>query len=219
MDCEICKKNYDHSKNKPFILTPCNHTSCIDCINKAEGQICPVCKKNYMKKNPKWLELKMLPDSKYDQLNMNLKQNLTSINSLKTKLEFIKQKKLKENVNKINRLRDDINKQISDYISLILNKKKKILLETNSIEEILNKSVNDLTNELEFNFNLNTNLSENELEVLNQNANDFKIQLINKLNILEEIENDFEFIFNKDCQNIEIGFIRTGIKAQVLIFK
>jgi hypothetical protein len=48
--CEKCKQTYDHSKHKPYVLTPCGHSLCIDCINRLDTSMCPLCDKNFFRK-------------------------------------------------------------------------------------------------------------------------------------------------------------------------
>tara|TARA_B110000971_G_C20019870_1_gene505784 strand:+ start:1955 stop:2179 length:225 start_codon:yes stop_codon:yes gene_type:complete len=46
MDCPIC---LDETKNKFKIITPCEHTFCLDCFIKIKKNICPMCRKTFDK--------------------------------------------------------------------------------------------------------------------------------------------------------------------------
>ena len=42
MECSICFNKYDNVKRKPYILNPCGHCFCLECLNQLPNKnICP----------------------------------------------------------------------------------------------------------------------------------------------------------------------------------
>lgn len=63
--CKICYSFYDDNEKKPYIIAPCSHTICIDCLKKLldTNSNCPFCKKeikasiNEMKPNYELIDI------------------------------------------------------------------------------------------------------------------------------------------------------------------
>jgi len=92
MQCGICFENFDHSKRKPFAMIPCTHTLCIECINKLNEKICPICNKPFTDKNPNWYLLDLVPESSYDSLKKKLEQ---SLNDFKVNIDQLEHERFK----------------------------------------------------------------------------------------------------------------------------
>ena len=43
MSCQICGNDYDSIEHRPYLIVPCCHSYCINCLNKLIKQQCPRC--------------------------------------------------------------------------------------------------------------------------------------------------------------------------------
>jgi len=149
-------------------------------------------------------------ESNNELLKKYLKQSLSEINTLKTKFNNNREKKLKENQSKIKLLREKINTRTSDFINLILKSQKKLLLETKNIEEFLNKSLNEIRIETRISDSKNAldnnKLQEVQLVSLSNEVINCKLDLANKIELIDQINNGYDFVFNKNI-NTESGNI------------
>ncbi len=149
-------------------------------------------------------------ESNNELLKKYLKQSLSEINTLKTKFNNNREKKLKENQSKVKLLREKINTRTSDFINLILKSQKKLLLETKNIEEFLNKSLNEIRIETRISDSKNAldnnKLQEVQLVSLSNEVINCKLDLANKIELIDQINNGYDFVFNKNI-NTESGNI------------
>jgi hypothetical protein len=156
----------------------------------------------------------MVVESNNDLLKKYLKQSLNEITTLKSKFNTNREKKLKESLNKIKLLREKINTKTSDVINMILKSQEKLLLETKSIEEYLTKSLNDIRIETKVADNKNAlennKLQEVQLVSLSNEVINCKLDLANKIELLDSINNSYDFILNKTVST------ETGIIGEVI---
>jgi hypothetical protein len=149
-------------------------------------------------------------ESNNELLKKYLKQSLSEINTLKTKFNNNREKKLKENQSKVKLLREKINTRTSDFINLILKSQEKLLLETKNIEEFLNKSLNEIRIETRISDSKNAldnnKLQEVQLVSLSNEVINCKLDLANKIELIDQINNGYDFVFNKNI-NTESGNI------------
>jgi hypothetical protein len=152
----------------------------------------------------------MVMESNNELLKKYLKQSLSEINTLKTKFNNNREKKLKENQSKVKLLREKINTRTSDFINLILKSQEKLLLETKNIEEFLNKSLNEIRIETRISDSKNAldnnKLQEVQLVSLSNEVINCKLDLANKIELIDQINNGYDFVFNKNI-NTESGNI------------
>lgn len=201
MQCEICLSAYDHSKHKPYFLS-CPHTFCLDCLSRLKEQKCPACQKSYAEKFPNLALLQIIPKSDYDKLKYELEHCLNEIANLKVKLDETSDKKLKENLTRINTLRDDIRQKTNEILNSIQNLQSKLLNETDNIEVLLRKkyTISSIDDQIEAKskearFGLEVNaFSENDLRTLFESFSRLKPE-INERIIQIETSNDDEFEF------------------------
>ena len=73
--CKICYQSYDDDVKKPYIISPCSHTICLDCLREILeiNSNCPFCKKeikasiNEMKPNYELIDIiYTIKNSNYD---------------------------------------------------------------------------------------------------------------------------------------------------------
>lgn len=72
MSCKKCMKNYNSSENKPFIISKCLHTVCLECLDKLTAQKCPLCEQ--------LIENKVINDPVLELIERN-SNNVISIHS------------------------------------------------------------------------------------------------------------------------------------------
>lgn len=156
----------------------------------------------------------MVVESNNDLLKKYLKQSLNEITTLKSKFNTTREKKIKESLNKVKLLREKINTKTSDVINLILKSQEKLLLETKSIEEYLTKSLNDIRIETKVSDNKNAlennKLQEIQLVNLSNEVINCKLDLANKIELLDQVNNSYDFILNKTVST------DTGVIGEVI---
>lgn len=69
MNCDICENKFDESDYKPYVLYPCSHTFCINCLNVWAEKTCPNCRLVIQDKNPNWMLMKLIAE--IDKINTN----------------------------------------------------------------------------------------------------------------------------------------------------
>lgn len=97
-------------------------------FKKVQVNKCSTCDKNSSK------------PSKTNRLD--LEESLVEIVELKKKLDDLRETKLKQNIDRLNQLRDEINNKANDLISSIQKKQMKLLNETKTIELNIRKKLN-----------------------------------------------------------------------------
>jgi WD40 repeat protein len=181
MECEICLEQYNKGKNKPYTILPCTHSFCVQCLTKLKKKSykCPKCDKKITGEVPCYvllnlLELNLQPVSVTSSSSSNLsnkKNNLLLDDLIKEPLQLKCEQKIVESQEKMNLMKEKINKNTSDLINRILIQQdelikmlekthqdlklnvNKILNETNNINEIESKLI--ILNEIKFNYENN----------------------------------------------------------------
>ncbi len=129
MDCGVCFMKFNLSKTQPYVLYPCSHTFCLDCLKKLKENNCPNCRSEISDQTPYWSFLTMINDTKANNLN-----------------DFT-EAKLNDNQEKMNHLKDQINKKYNDLIKRLQDDRKLLLGQVSAIEKGLNQKLNELKNE------------------------------------------------------------------------
>ena len=195
MQCQICFEKFDHSKHKPYVLIPCTHTLCITCLNNLPDKKCPSCTRVFMDKNPNWALLDLVGDSDYDLLKIQLERSFNEYDILKKKLNDVHQRKLEENNQKLNIIRNEITRRTNQLVNQLKENEKRLLNETQSIELLLTSSLNEIASKLN---RLNANL-DNQIELNKKQleANELTELQMNKLG--QDLFNlNLEFTFKID---------------------
>ena len=145
MFCQICYNDYNHSINKPYSLSHCSHTFCIECLNKLTSNKCPICKAEYQAKNPNLSLMEFIPKSSFDITREEFENTLKKAKILKNNLYSIIDKKRDENISKIQDLKTQIRTKRDDLIKLINNSAKKLEDELSMYEECFKFNINSLS--------------------------------------------------------------------------
>jgi hypothetical protein len=139
--CKICYQSYDDDLKKPYIISPCSHTICLECLKEilTLSCNCPFCKKEI-----KASVLEMKPN--YELIDIIYKIKNTS--------NIAKCTKCKDLINSIYFAEKNTNVQ---FICKHCAKNGEIVEEnTMSLEELIKNSENELESyQTELNFNIN----------------------------------------------------------------
>lgn len=119
MSCQICFNEYNHSSHKPYSLSNCPHTFCIDCLNKLKTNKCPNCNANISAKNPNLSLLDFIQKGSYDQTRDELEILLNQVNSLKKSQATVVEQKHKENALKVEEVKKNIRTKGDELVKLI----------------------------------------------------------------------------------------------------
>lgn len=84
MNCDICENKFDESDYKPYVLYPCSHTFCINCLNVWTEKTCPNCRLVIQDKNPNWMLMKLIAE--IDKINSNCPKTLKSSDDAKPQM-------------------------------------------------------------------------------------------------------------------------------------
>lgn len=203
MECEICFNSYDHSFHLPHTLMPCSHTLCIKCIKsieKSNQMLCPVDRKVFTDHKPNYALLKIInPD--YQKLISKLHQYMSKIKELNGEVDRSRKTQVESNVRILNETRDSINKKADKIIQKIQNERRKLLDETDNIENYLEKNIHEISlletdelNKIKSNL-VNYKLNEDSLRILVQDLEKKCIELENHLGKIGEFNfGDYSFI-------------------------
>jgi hypothetical protein len=96
MNCEICFELYNHSKNKPYVLS-CGHTFCIECLTALRNYtyICPTCREPISNEIPNYSILGLLINDHNELLKQAISKQFNELESIKTKFHSKYDKELK----------------------------------------------------------------------------------------------------------------------------
>lgn len=190
--CKICLNNYDHSIGKPHHLS-CQHTFCIECINKIEvdSNKCPKCNQHIrvIYQNVELLEL--IPESNFDKLKEEALKTLSK-----------KESEVNEHLNALKSMKESIYSQSNLLINLINEKIAESISEIELIEKSLKETLSKAKSEI----------------VLNQ-LNETEIQ--NFRNEIIGLDQKYEFELNTDVNltnDFSFGQIRITNNVKFLIF-
>ncbi len=199
MQCGICFENFDHSKRKPFAMIPCTHTLCIECINKLNEKICPICNKPFTDKNPNWYLLDLVPESSYDSLKKKLEQ---SLNDFKVNIDQLEHERFKLIEAQILTHTNEIIKSVHVCQSNLLSQLNTIMLERVKESLSIDQDIAELRD------HLNTN-DRNEDQIN---------RTILKYSNLRLFQDRVVFELNSESIKLDSGFIGKLVRNFVLCF-
>ena len=66
MDCSVCLESFDDEiiSKRPFLINPCGHCFCSDCLNGLGSQKCPICRVNIESKICNWQLINLITERK-----------------------------------------------------------------------------------------------------------------------------------------------------------
>lgn len=228
INCQVCLCEYDHSKHKPYSLSNCPHTFCIDCIKRIKTKKCPMCQTFFKSFNPNLSLLEFVPQSSYDKAKIELEKIYNEANNLKTRLKENKDTKMKESMSKLDVIKNDIKQKADDLIQKVSANKKKLMDETEFYKSSLIHSYNSkLSSSASIDFKLyqvksylDTNKLENE-EQINQSIQELKEEIINLGKLNEELINykeDIEVKFDLATDPLDLGDLKVAQKVIIFIY-
>ncbi len=221
MRCPNCFNHYDHSLHEPYFLS-CHHTFCISCLKLHNLNECPGCttKIQFMHSNSPLL--KIISESNYDKLKSHSLTILNQTADLIASLNLKKENKIKENLEKIQSIKNAINTQANKLIQDVLDSQKKLISEAEQLESELKNSLS-LEDLFEFDENIfiqdnidsvtKNELSEQELTRLSNDA--LNVQSITKdaLEKVEKFNESFEFSIQNSTDLFPFGKIERNKKV------
>lgn len=217
MNCEICFHPYDHSKRKPYVLS-CPHRFCLSCMTKRlNDKRCPVCEKPIRSKFPNLNLMKTLPESIYDRTRRDLEQVVCETTELKQRLSQHCENKFNSSLQRVQAQRVLFLNKSNELISLLKKNQQILLDEFNSIELLLNKSLNDLRDQSNISDQvkyvkqvLETNeLEEFELIELKNSFARKKEDLSQHLDHVDRFNGNYDVIYNENVN------VHTGLMAEI----
>lgn len=202
MECDICLEKFDHSKHKPYCLTPCAHTFCTICVTSLKNKSCPSCNVKIQNSNPNWHSLKLIPESEYDKTIKELEKSFNEATGLKLKLETDSETTLSGFLTNINQHEIKIKTKADEMVNFIISNRDKYLNEISSIKpNIMDLAKNlKITNQTQSTFVqvkecLETNrLNNMELNYLNNEFSKQKQELSVKFNKMSKIDEKIKLI-------------------------
>lgn len=193
MNCNICSKEYNNSNNKPFILFPCCHTFCSECVLSLT--VCRNCSSS--------IDEKKANLALFDLLDEGLrvrKENNKKLNKFETDLQLLEFNltTLKESSDsKSEKIEKLIIANTNDKVDLLLRKQNEVIDDLSKKESHINTVLNQLandTNQLRIKYNeLKLNSLNNPLLKMNDEFKIIELILESKLNESKELNINFEF--------------------------
>jgi len=193
MNCNICSKEYNNSNNKPFILFPCCHTFCSECVLSLT--VCRNCSSS--------IDDKKANLALFDLLDEGLrvrKENNKKLNKFETDLQLLEFNltTLKESSDsKSEKIEKLIIANTNDKVDLLLRKQNEVIDDLSKKESHINTVLNQLandTNQLRIKYNeLKLNSLNNPLLKMNDEFKIIELILESKLNESKELNINFEF--------------------------
>lgn len=217
MECEICVKPYDKSKRQPFVVSPCSHTFCIECLQKLDLKQCRTCNKEIRGKNTNWALLQLVPESNFDTLKAKVQNTFEQAESSRQNFEELRQNHFEENFKRIKMFKHEIKVQRELIDELLHNHYQSINLEVDVLEEEESKKRMEIV-EQEDNLKQqliqakqdidSNNLDESELLKLNDELASIHLNM-NKCISEKDKWHDYMFVNNKNVflENNLIGKI------------
>lgn len=225
MSCQICYSEFDHSRHKPYSLSNCPHTFCIDCLKKIKSKKCPYCNVPFTSKNPNLSLLELIPQSQYDIRRSELDKLVNEAKELKTKLHSESKKKLNEHLSKLQELKLEIKRTTSKQIKQILSHKLNLLDEVHYNESSVKNSINKLKYDADVDMKLNAikydletnDLDEEQIDNEKNEINQVKIKLNQMIIKVAQINEHVEFITNRqiDSETGVFGEIKGQEKVKI----
>ncbi len=228
MICQICFEPYDHSRNRPYILS-CPHTFCARCLNQLNGKKCPNCNVTIRNKHVNLALLELVPQSSYDHQKNDSLKKLIEVNDLNLKLSKMREINHTDSLNKIQSIKEVISNDTNRIIDMLRKNEMKLINEAIELETKLANSFSDYVidenvvskiNEEKASVQRNE-YDELQLAELNIKTAMTKTILGNLISHMESITENYEFIFNQhlDLKDPLIGVIKTNKKVKKIHYK
>ncbi len=150
MKCQICLTHFNHSKHKPFVLSPCTHICCLNCLNdltqimSPSDSLCPVCELPIKNMEPSWALLNRISnEQETERIKQQLIGSIDHLEQLKIKLNNLNKKAYKENLLNLKDMKQEIASRSDQLLRLVQVCQNKMikdaqLIETNYALERLN---------------------------------------------------------------------------------
>lgn len=76
--CEVCFKNFNDKDRLPYVLTPCGHTFCDNCIGSFRSNMCAACNTKFDNRIKNWALINLVPRARlvddYEQIKQRLER-------------------------------------------------------------------------------------------------------------------------------------------------
>jgi hypothetical protein len=225
--CKICLEPYDHSIRKPYSLSSCPHTFCINCLERLKENKCPVCNRNIISKNINLELLELIPESEYDKSKAEAFKSLNELNELRDNLKLKQDLKLKEHLSQLNLIKNTLNNEINNYINILILNQTQLnneiyLLENDIFNNLAPSKFEDdiqiklINSKEELDKNLFTKFQINELK---NEINASKSRLNMLVFQVENFKENYELKMNNEM-NLKEGFIaEIKTNKKVLFFR
>lgn len=222
MSCNVCYSKFDHSKHKPYFLSNCPHTFCVDCLKRLENKSCPICNKAFKEIHPNLSLLEFIPESEYDIALNKLEKTYKSTISIRSNLQKNKNEKLTVCLREINEIKKQIDKTCEEAINQIKTKRDCLIDQACAYEtEIMNLFAQELSPNSELNLKIDlakSNLNSfescdlNELCASIDGLNDVRFKLDQ---LLKDVNNykSYEFIPSYSGFSFNLGEITNQSKV------
>ncbi len=220
MSCKKCLNKFNKINRQPFILIPCGHTFCSQCIN--DFQSCYNCLSD--------INNKILNQDLFDLLNQDLYNLLSQREAATRKLNELelKNKLLEQNANlktdmiqeKLKETEKEIISKTKEEIDTLMSKQKALIISitkdgthlTNQLNQIKTKKKQ---NEIKLN-SIKNNLNNSESNEIIKILESTEQEIENNLKNLNDI--DFESIIKSNDRLLNNGIAsETGIINQSLV--
>ena len=197
MECELCEELYDESEHRPWILTPCGHCYCQDCLNKLINQSCPKCRGLVLSKTLNRGLLDVISSKSNTQrpttardskIFQSLEKVFSELDNEKVALKLSRDEMIKESGEVVRKLQEQIQEETNRKMNILLQDAQSLLGQLDLLagehvrevnECVLFHNVDKEINEFEKNF-----ASFNSLTELTEKHNDIKNMLNKRSRIL-----------------------------------
>lgn len=196
--CNICFDDYNHSKNKPFMLKNCLHTFCNKCVNSFKEKSCPTCKSGFQDSGPNQMLIDII--AKINSRNFaELQNEIDEIASLLKEFKLVNTSKNIENAFKSTKMQ--VVSSVEELVKLVNLNKTKLLDELKKNEttnrETLSKIVVDKKK-----YELRKENMDSMKKLINELTRK-NIDLNEKLSILND-HSKIKYEFNKNEKSLRI---------------
>jgi hypothetical protein len=214
--CNICLEAFDHSTHKPYSLSSCSHTYCLNCLEKLTNKKCPSCGKLFREKHPNIALIEFIPLSSFDKLKGECSKALIEINEVKEDLKNNRQNKLKKDQTKLVLVKKVVASETNKMINVLKQNEEILTKQCDLMLNELNASLDPSSYEDSISFTLaeskevieKNKLSEEDLKILNNKILEVKLQLHQLTDKIKKFENNYKYIPNAiSTESLIIGKI------------
>ncbi len=214
--CNICLEAFDHSTHKPYSLSSCSHTYCLNCLEKLTNKKCPSCGKLFKEKHPNIALLEFIPESSFDKLKGECLKALIEINEVKEDLKNNRKDKLKKDQTKLVLVKKVVASETNKMINVLKQNEEILTKQCDLMLNELNASLDASIYEDSISFTLaeskevieKNKLSEEDLKILNNKILEVKLQLHQLTDKIKKFENNYKYIPNAiSTESLIIGKI------------